>query len=622
MNTPLAAALRCSLIFLVSAAAYADSAQWNLNPTSADWNTADNWTPTTVPNGPGAIATFALSNITNVSISADTEVNEIAFTSAATNPYSIIANPGLTLTLSGAGITNNSGITQNFLTAVRGSPFAVGQIVFTNGATAGTSTRFTNGGSLAFEGAGGFTEFFSDSNAGNGNFVNDGGFVNGAIGGVTEFFSSSASDGTFINSAGLVSGAEGGYTNINFGSTAANASCTNMGASVNGAEGGLTGLVSATAGNGTFINNGGLVNGAGGGMTFLDETASAGSGTFINNGGLVNGAGGGTTFFDSSSTADSATLIGNGGTGSGEGGSILFIYDSTGGTSRVEVFGNGRLDIGFHHAPGLTIGSIEGDGDAFLGANNLTVGSNNLSTTFSGAIQDGGFGGSFTKIRTRTLILKAVNPYSGVTNINRGVLQVDGPVLSDTSAIQDGGAGGGSFRKIGTGTLILSGANTYTGNTNINGGVLQIDGSITSNTFINHRSTLAGTGTINGTVTNTIGKVSPGGALGEPGVLIVGNNYMQMARASLVIQIGGAGAGQVSVLDVQGNANLDGSLQPVLLNGFVPSIGQSFTIMNYASFAGFFSCIQHQVFDHGRKRWALTYYPTSAVLTAVENSRP
>ena len=32
MNTLVAAALRFSLIFLVSAVAYADSAQWNLNP--------------------------------------------------------------------------------------------------------------------------------------------------------------------------------------------------------------------------------------------------------------------------------------------------------------------------------------------------------------------------------------------------------------------------------------------------------------------------------------------------------------------------------------------------------------------------------------------------------------
>src|SRR6266550_5599944 len=117
MNTLLVAALRCALMFLVPALAYAGSAQWDLNPISGDWNTAANWTPMTVPNGPADIATFGLSNTTDVSISANTEVNSIIFTPAATNPYAITASSGLTLTISGVGITNNSGITQNFVTA-------------------------------------------------------------------------------------------------------------------------------------------------------------------------------------------------------------------------------------------------------------------------------------------------------------------------------------------------------------------------------------------------------------------------------------------------------------------------------------------------------------------------
>jgi len=48
----------------------------------------------------------------------------------------------------------------------------------------------------------------------------------------------------------------------------------------------------------------------------------------------------------------------------------------------VELFGDGDLDISYHYAPGITIGSIEGSGVVFLGANNLSVGSRNLSTNF------------------------------------------------------------------------------------------------------------------------------------------------------------------------------------------------------------------------------------------------
>jgi len=61
----------------------------------------------------------------------------------------------------------------------------------------------------------------------------------------------------------------------------------------------------------------------------------------------------------------------------------------------------------------VTVGSIEGDGDIFLGRFTLKVGSNNLSTEFSGEIQDGGLGsgigGSLTKIGSGTLTLLGTN---------------------------------------------------------------------------------------------------------------------------------------------------------------------------------------------------------------------
>jgi autotransporter-associated beta strand protein len=624
-------------MFLVPSVTYATSAQWDLDPISGDWNTAANWTPMGAPNGAGDTATFDLSHTTDVSISANTEVTSIIFTpAAAKNPYTITASPGLTLTISGAGVTNNSGISQNFVTGVDGAGNH-GQIVFTNSATAGTSIIFINNGSAANFVQGGETAFFNTSTAANGTFVNEGSTGPRSGGGRTEFYDSSTAgnanftnkDGTGISTSvtffyNTSTAANGFFTNDGAGttggtfalggqtifldtSTAANGTFINNGATITGGFGGATVFDdSSTAGNGIFINNGGAASGVaalGGGTTFFFGTStaangtfinnaapasgaeggvtefglhffnfspSAGNGTFINNGATISGAVGGKTILNNTSTAGAATLIANGGINGGEGGAIFFEEKSTGGTARVEVFGNGFLDISNSQFLGVTVGSIEGDGNVFLGANTLRVGSNNLSTIFSGVLQDGG---------------------------------------------ENGGVGG-SLTKIGSGTLILSGANTYTGNTNVRGGVLRVDGSITSNTFVGSR--LAGSGTVNGNVTNN-GTVRPGGALGAPGVLTVVDNYTQYA--TLMIQIAGANVGQFSVLNVIGTANLSGRLDPVLLNGFVPTIDDSFTFLNAGAVNGTLFIFDRNI-DNEPEHWEINYFPTYATLTVVAGNVP
>src|SRR5438132_1217294 len=104
-----------ALLLLISAAgttAFAGSATWDLNPVSGNWNHAANWTPATIPNGASDIATFGSSSKTNVSISAATTVDGIIFNSGA-SPFTITASSGLSLTIVGAGITNNSATEQD-----------------------------------------------------------------------------------------------------------------------------------------------------------------------------------------------------------------------------------------------------------------------------------------------------------------------------------------------------------------------------------------------------------------------------------------------------------------------------------------------------------------------------
>jgi hypothetical protein len=108
--------------------------------------------------------------------------------------------------------------------------------------------------------------------------------------------------------------------------------------------------------------------------------------------------------------------------------------------------------------------------------------------------------------------------------------------------------------------------------------------------------------------------------MGAPGVLTVVHDYTQAQYATLMIQIAGTSTGEFSVLNVLGNANLNGFLDPVLLNGFVPMIGQTFTFLDYASVTGEFSHIRHQVFNNGLLQWSVTYELNHAILTLEQHT--
>ena len=54
----------------------------------------------------------------------------------------------------------------------------------------------------------------------------------------------------------------------------------------------------------------------------------------------------------------------------------------------------------------------------------------------------------------------------------------------------------------------------------------------------------------------------------------------------------------------------------MLQNGFVPTVGESFTFMDYESVLGAFSSITNLNFNNNTEHWAITYQPTFAVLTA------
>ena len=203
----------------------------------------------------------------------------------------------------------------------------------------------------------------------------------------------------------------------------------------------------ASAANGTFIVDGGLILFGGLGA----PTPTAGNGLFIINSG-------GVTFYEGSS-AGNATLIANPGPNGAEGGRISFENGAQdGGEARMELFGNGTLDIQFGPNEFVSVGSIEGDGIVVLGTKELITGSNDLSTTFSGTIQDSAdprFPGSLQKIGNGTLTLRGENTYLGGTTIEGGKLVVANQSGSGTGS----GAVSINRGKLG-GTGIIAGATT------------------------------------------------------------------------------------------------------------------------------------------------------------------
>jgi hypothetical protein len=137
--------------------------------------------------------------------------------------------------------------------------------------------------------------------------------------------------------------------------------------------------------------------------------------------------------FNDSSTAASAILAAYGGC-FGRSGGIIFNGTSTGGTARVIVnlgcsanSDDGYLDISVHQS-GVTIGSIEGDGVVSLGTNDLTVGTNNINTVFSGGISNDGHRGSLAKVGDGVLTLQnnnCIGSTVGLSLVSGSIIKLD-----------------------------------------------------------------------------------------------------------------------------------------------------------------------------------------------------
>ena len=180
-----------ALFLAVAHVSFAGSATWSLNPITTDWNTAANWTPQTVPNGETDVATFDVSNVTDVSVSDYVFLDSIVFNPGA-SAYNIIFHGAV----DGAGLINNSGVIQNLDSSAN--------LAFSGNATAGEDVIYTNNGEVPPVGYA--TVFNNQANAGSATFINKGDSPGVESAYIVFRDNTSAATATIINQSGDTEG--------------------------------------------------------------------------------------------------------------------------------------------------------------------------------------------------------------------------------------------------------------------------------------------------------------------------------------------------------------------------------------------------------------------------------
>ena len=126
-------------------------------------------------------------------------------------------------------------------------------------------------------------------------------------------------------------------------------------------------------------------------------------------------------------------------------------------------------------------------------------------------------------------------------------------------------------------------------------------------------SSLLGEGTVSGSVTNTAGLLSPE-------ALTLNGDYVQSAGGALSIGIGGLVQGsEYDFLDVSGSASLAGSLLLQLEDGFLPSLFETFVILEAdGGVSGTFD----SVVGLDGSSWSVSYLATQVAMTFEGMSVP
>ena len=226
-----------------------------------------------------------------------------------------------------------------------------------------------------------------------------------------------------------------------------------------------------------------------------------------------------------------------------------------------DLAGTYTVNLNNDHIIGALSGSNVG-ATLDLNATSLSVGANNVDTTFSGAIVGTG---DLKKAGSATWTLTGASTIGSIA-VDEGTLAVAGGTVGVTSTL----------------TIWAGGTVTLAGGT-INAPLVDVT-----------VGTLSGSGLINGNVTNA-GLVAPGASTG---VIDIVGDYTHQPAGTIEIEIasdGGVAGTDFDLVHVSSLATLDGTLDAIIVGPFVPAHGDAFQIMTFASRSGVFS----QVVDTG-----------------------
>jgi subtilase-type serine protease len=265
------------------------------------------------------------------------------------------------------------------------------------------------------------------------------------------------------------------------------------------------------------------------------------------------------------------------------------------------------------------IGNWEGDGEMYVSNDaQLTVfGELSVGSEAGGAGNSGLLEQSGGEVTVSTLLVAQSGTSTGTYRISGGTLYVEGAAeigRDGPALVEQTGGRVDLFDPI----IAVNGSSTST--YRLAGGTLDLAGSTLAfgagnATFDFQGGELRNTGTVNFSLTNDGGAISPGDGVGLTNI----NGDYTVTSVDAALNIDLSSTASFDKLTATGAVDLDGILNVSLLGGFTPALGNSFTILTGASVTGTFSDTNFPTLAAGLG-WDVDYNATSVSISVIEKA--